>query len=100
GDRIILKEVARRAGSGKLVVATLASSEEQELWESYERIFRTLGVRHVHHLRVESREQVLGNPHLEVLDEASLLFFTGGQQIKITTLIGGTALCRRIEEMY
>src|ERR687883_1172503 len=59
GDKLILRELCRRAGSGRLVVVTVASSEPKEQWEEYEPIFRSLGCRHVHHLHLESREEAM-----------------------------------------
>src|SRR6476661_6784897 len=55
-DTLILQEVARRVGSGKLVVATVASSLPEEMWEDYERVFRRLGVKHLYRLDVVSHE--------------------------------------------
>src|SRR3954468_10900652 len=55
--KLILRRVANRVGSGKLVVATVASGEARESWEEYERVFRGLGVHHVHHFQVEEREE-------------------------------------------
>jgi cyanophycinase len=46
--KLILRAVAERVGSGKLVIATVASGIQKEQYEEYERIFRGLGVRHVY----------------------------------------------------
>jgi cyanophycinase len=100
GDRIILREVARRVDGGALVIATVGSNEADALADEYERVFRALGVRHVRHLRAETREQVLDDPPLGKLDDARVIFFTGGAQMKITTTLGGTVLCDRIRKIY
>ena len=43
-NKIILSEVARRVGSGKLVVTTVAmASGTDRLFEQYEKAFRSLG---------------------------------------------------------
>ena len=44
GDALILREVARHVGNGKLVVTDVASSEADGLFEEYDQVFRTLGV--------------------------------------------------------
>jgi len=100
GDKLILKEIARRVGSGKLVVATIASKEPGSLWEEYEPIFRNLGVRHVYKLDVQSREDAKSERSLRVLDGATAVFFTGGDQLKITSQIGLSPVCQRIQEIY
>src|SRR3954453_21824647 len=100
GQAIILREVARRAGNGKLVGATLASQEPEAMWRDYQRAFTELGVRRLEHLDVSNREALLRNPRPEILEDASVVFFTGGGQLRITTLFGGTELCERIQEFY
>ena len=44
GDRLILKEIARRVDGGKLVIATVASSEPEGYFEAYQEAFSDLGV--------------------------------------------------------
>ena len=100
GARLILSEVARLAGSGRLVVASLASEVPDLQWERYQRIFLSLGVRDLAHLEVAGREDALDPRNLHVLDNASAVFFTGGDQVKITTKLKGTDLFTRIRALY
>src|SRR3954451_5197359 len=100
GHRPILEVLAKRVGSGKLVVATLASEEPESQWKEYERSFRELGVSRIEQLNVQQREELLHDPRVDVLDDARVLFFAGGDQMKITTKFGGTPLCDRMREMY
>lgn len=99
GERLILRSLAERIGGGKLVVATLATEEPKQSWEEYERVFRNLGVRHVHHLAVEERAQAETLKVMSVLQDADAVFFTGGDQLKITSLIGDTPAYSRIFEI-
>src|SRR5438105_1156515 len=57
GEKVILREVARRIGSGKLVVTTVASHEPGDLFETYERVFRELGVQKVVQLDIQNRDE-------------------------------------------
>ena len=100
GDRIILRAVAKAAGRGKLVVATVASGKPKELFEDYESVFRSIGVRHVHHLEVETREEAMREATVRILDDASVVFFTGGDQLRITSQLGDTPVYRRIKEIF
>jgi cyanophycinase len=99
-EKLILRELARRAGRGKLVVATVASETPQEYWETYERVFRGLGVPHVWHLDVESREEAKSGRKLRILDDAKVVFFTGGDQLKITSRLGDSPIYTRLCEIY
>src|SRR3954465_3198662 len=100
GHRPILELLAKRAGSGKLVVATLASEVPEEQWQEYEKTFRELGVGRIEQLDVRERAELLDHSKLQLLDDTTVLFFAGGDQMKITSRFGGTLLCDRMREMY
>jgi cyanophycinase len=101
GDKLILKEVARRAGEdGKIVVSTVASSEPELYWEDYERVFRGLGVHHVYHLDVRTREEAKSEKKLRILDDATAVFFTGGDQLKVTSRLGDSPIYDRMCQIY
>jgi cyanophycinase len=100
GKAVILRAVAERAKRGKVVVATLATSEPEESFKEYQRVFTSMGVKQAVHLAVNDRADLLRNPRLDLLEGASVVFFTGGGQLKITTQFGGTELCEQIQEFY
>src|SRR4051794_39969064 len=98
-DKLILREIARRVGSGKLVITTVASHEQADIFEEYEQLFRGLGVRHVHKLDIENREDAVSEKNLRILKDAAGVFFTGGDQLKITSQLGSSPVCDRIQEI-
>ena len=98
--RLILKEVAARVGSGKLVIATLASEVPEEQWHAYRHTFAALGVKNTVQLDYKRREEAVSNPKLELLEDAVAVFFTGGDQLKLTSKIAGTETLKRIVEIY
>jgi cyanophycinase len=100
GDKLILRLLADRVGSGKLVVASIASELPEEMWDTYERTFRGLGVRHLHHLKVESREEAKSDAKLRILQDATAVFFTGGDQLKLTSLLGDSPIYERVKTLY
>ena len=100
-DKVILGEVARRVGSGKLVVSTVAiPSKPEGLFEEYEKAFRSLGVKHLYRLEIDNREEATSESKLRILDDATGVFFTGGDQMKITSQIGDTLIFKRLQEIY
>lgn len=101
GEKVILRAFVKKVGkSGKVVVATLASEQPKEMFEDYERALRSLGMRHVHHLSIESREEAMSTSKLNVLTGADAVYFTGGDQLKITSQVGDTPIYRRICEIF
>src|SRR5689334_9646833 len=100
-DKVILGEVARRVGSGKLVVTTVAmANNTEQLFEQYQKAFRALGVKHLYNLEISERGEATHPSKVKILDDASGVFFTGGDQIKITSQIGDTPIFERIREIY
>ena len=101
GEKRILRAVADRLGDGgKIVVCTAASAVPTDLWEEYESAFRALGVRHVFHLPIQSREDALSPHAMRILEGATGVFFTGGDQLKITSQIGDTPVYSRTLELF
>lgn len=100
GHRPILEDLARRVGSGKLVVSTIASEEPEEQWREYSRVFGELGVKRIEQLDGRRREDLLSESMVELLDGAAVIFFAGGDQLKIASKFGGTPLCNEMRELY
>jgi cyanophycinase len=99
-ERSILQEVSRRANRGKLVVVTIATSQPEKTWTEYCQIFKHLGIKNVEWLDIRIREEGFQEESLRILDGATVIFFTGGDQLKITSQLGASPVHRRIEEIY
>lgn len=99
-EQIILKELAHRVGSGKLVLSAIGSAEPEHYIEKYNQVLRNLGVRHIYNLSVALRAEAREESKLRILDDAAAVFFTGGDQLKITSQLGDTPIYSRIVEIY
>jgi cyanophycinase len=99
-DMLILNEISKRAQNGKLVIATIGSDVPLDVWSDYRIIFRDLGVQNIEHLSVTSIEEARQPELLSILENATVVYLTGGDQLKITTRIGGTPIADRILEIF
>src|SRR4051794_11982447 len=99
-DPEILKAVAERVNGGTLLVATLASTEALDQWKTYRKAFQQLGVKKVQHLDVETRAESADDERSELVSHADAIFFTGGDQLRITSTFGGSVLCNMMRERY
>ncbi|QDZ06790.1 cyanophycinase [Sphingomonas panacisoli] len=95
GDKAILQEVAARLDGGKLVIATVASHEPEGYFDAYQKAFAALGVTDLVELYVNDRDETRSPKNLDLLRDAAGIFFTGGDQLRISSQIGDTP----IEEM-
>lgn len=100
GDRVILKEVARRVGRGRLVIATVGSHDPEGYFDTYREAFKELGLEKTVELYLGDREQAHDPKKLELLEGAKGVFFTGGDQLRITSQLGDTPLFERVLEVY
>lgn len=100
GDRQILKAIARLVKGGKLVIATIASHKPEGYFESYQQGFKGLGVGELVELYVEDRAEAHDPSVLACLDDAAGVFFSGGDQLRISSQIGDTPLEARIREIW
>ena len=100
GEKDILKEVCSRIDrdSDELVIATLATDLPKEVGAEYKSIFERLGVRNISVLDVQDRKDSFEQHNIDMIDRAALVFFTGGDQLKITSLLGGTPLYKAIHD--
>src|SRR5690606_25387520 len=99
GDRIILKEVARRLDGGVMVLATVASHQPDGYYEMYERAFRGLGVTELRELYVNERSETHDPEKVALFDGAAGVFFTGGDQLRISSQVGDTPIEARVREI-
>jgi cyanophycinase len=100
GKRIILREVARHLRGGKLVLATVASHQPEGYYDEYRRAFADLDVGELVELYVEERSETHSHDKLEKLADAAGIFFSGGDQLRITSQIGDTEIEQRIREIW
>jgi cyanophycinase len=102
GEKRILTEVCSKLDKEKdeLVIATVATEQPKEAGAQYRKIFEDMGVKNVRISNVENREDAHGEENLKLLETASLVFFTGGDQLRITSILGGTPLYSVIRQRY
>ena len=81
-------------------VITTASSEGDESFAEYKKIFHKLGIQNVGHIHHKMRKEVLEDNLEERVNAAHAFFFSGGDQLLLTSLYGGSAFLTRLKERY
>ena len=100
GKRTILTEFVQRAGgeAARIAVVPTASSLGPEIVEVYAALFAKLGAAEVYAVRPETRDQASDPALVAELERASGIFMTGGNQLKLSTVIAGTPFGQAILE--
>lgn len=102
GECRILKEFIRLAEGrgGGIVIMTAATQYPQKVSAEYIEIFKRLGADQVLSLDISSRRQAQRPSTKEIILSAGGIFFTGGDQLRITGILGGTAADWALHEAY
>ena len=92
--RRILTQFVTAAGGpdARIAVIPTASSLGDEIVDLYDALFRAEGAAEVSVVRPQSREQSHDPDLVELLEKATGIFMTGGNQLKLSSIVCGTPL--------
>ncbi|NLG08392.1 MAG: cyanophycinase [Deinococcales bacterium] len=98
----ILQHFVRSAGGKKarILVCGAATREPQRALPRYKKVFEELGAAEVVTEALDDRHYAEDERVMTALEESTALFFTGGDQLRLTTLVSGTPFGERIRERH
>lgn len=99
-NAILKRFVQELRGKGPVIVVPIASEVPEEAAQDYIDVFKELGVKQVEVFDLRERAHAEDAAALALLDKASGIMFTGGDQLRLTALLGGTPWLRRLQERY
>ncbi len=101
GSEILKRFVEFSGGEqAEILIMTIATHEVAETIRDYRKVFRRLGARHVKGFDISAREDTASKRGFALIENASGLFFSGGDQLDIASLLGGTEMLRLIQEKH
>lgn len=102
GRRTVLSQFVRLAGGerARIVVVPTASSLGPEIVDVYDALFRRLGAEAVVAARPETREDAQDPAMVGLLEGATGIFMTGGNQLKLSAIVNGTAFGEAIRDAH
>jgi len=99
GDSLILTRYVELCGGEQAHIVVIPNASElDETGARYEEVFKRLGVGRVEALPFKVREDCEREDWLEALASADGIFMTGGNQLRLSTILGGTPVARAIRE--
>ena len=97
GDVAILRRFATLCGGpGSRIAIIPTASSQADTGARYEELFHTLGVKEAKSLPIASRADCEHREWLDVLDQVDGVFLTGGNQLRLSTMIGGTEVAKAV----
>jgi len=102
-ERLILRAFVEACGGADAHIVILATASElPETGERYADLFYKLDADSVEVLRIVTREDAIdaGPEMLDLLEYSTGLFMTGGNQLRITSALGGTTVAEAIHRRH
>ncbi len=99
-DLNVLGRFVEICGGSEAEIAIIPTASELESTGSrYVEVFTELGVKHAVSLPITEREHAQRDDYLAILERASGVFITGGSQLRLSTILGGTPIFQQIRKL-
>lgn len=94
GECLILRKFIDMAGGrdSRIVIVATATDQPRLVGNEYRDLFSTLGAAEVAVMAVNDRETANQREQADRIKQATGIFFTGGDQLRITSILGGSAI--------
>ncbi|MFW5792695.1 MAG: cyanophycinase [Bacteroidota bacterium] len=99
-DMIVLKRIVNINNSKTIIVIPSATSYPIECGDDYKEAFGKLGVEDVRVFDIRDANEADDKKYLETIEEADMVFFTGGDQVRLVNALKNTQLIEKIHHLY
>lgn len=98
----ILRRIVQEAGGlmARIEVITTASRIPFEVGNNYLEAFGRIGCTNVGLMHIRTREDVMDPDYNERIQKCDAVMFSGGNQLRLTAIFGGTPFLRTIQNRY
>jgi cyanophycinase len=97
--RKFLELMGRDGNETNILIVPVASDFPEFAADIYVQAFRRLGIANPRVLRATSRQDVFAADADELLDGVNGVFITGGDQMRLVSLLGGTKFSQRLRQV-
>jgi len=102
-EKGILKRIIVESKNGlksRIEIIPTASKIPDVVGSEYAKAFQYLGANNVDVLKIKKRKEALSEEFYNRIKNADVIFFTGGDQLRLTSIIGGTPMHDLIVQKY
>lgn len=101
GDCVILRKACSLLQEQDVfTILTTATEEPEVVGNEYKAVFSKLGLKQIQILNINTRDDANNTEICQQLSNSKCLFFTGGDQLRITSILGGTSSYGIIKQVY
>lgn len=96
----ILQKFIDLAGGKDAVISIIpTASQLEDTGERYQAVFEELGAGTTYALPIEERVDARNPEYLEMLETSTGIFITGGNQLRLSTILGGTPITQAVRRL-
>lgn len=101
-DLVILRKITELINNDNPIIEiiTTASGWPNKTGDGYLNAFEKIGATNASVLHIKTRDDANSNEYLERIRKADIIYFSGGDQLKITSILGGSPILQEIRRKY
>jgi cyanophycinase len=101
GDSLILKQAPQMMTSNEMLsIVTTATEQPEEVGKEYQNVFKRIGVPNTQILNINTRDDANDIRMCEAIKNSKCVFLTGGDQLRVTSILGGTNAYTELRNIY
>lgn len=91
---ILTRFIELSGGDDAYIAIIPTASRLEDTGDRYKKVFKKIGAKKAKIVRIETREDCEDPKVIEILEKATGIFMTGGDQLRLATIIGGTPVAQ------
>jgi cyanophycinase len=100
GSVILKQTLSLLKDADILTVLTTATEKPEEVGQNYLSVFKKLGIKNVQILNISTRDEANSDTFSEKIKKSKCIFITGGDQLRLTSILGGTVSGSELKNLY
>lgn len=97
----ILKDLLpSNASRGRIEVITTATGHPEDVKATYRKALTSIGYKNIGFMHISTKEQARDPKFVARINKSRAVFFSGGDQLRLSTTIGGTPVVDAITDRY
>ncbi len=100
GDKLVLKHLVDQTHPTNIIVIPTASTYPKDIYRSYAEAFSGLGIKEIQCLDIRYRDETDLEQNLAAIEKADLIYFGGGDQVKLVDTLKRTDLFSRMRTRF
>jgi len=99
-DMLILKTIIEKTKTNNIIIIPTASYYTNDVYEIYYNAFKKLNVNNIYFFNIKYEDEVDKIEYINKLNETDLIFFSGGDQIKLFKIFQNSKLLENIKYRF